>query len=71
MKPDAIEEFLTRVKQLSRTGSKDMRLSLQEANALAANLAELLYALNKRAENNPPAALTGTIDGGTFNSRKS
>jgi hypothetical protein len=68
---EPIDAFLTRVKQLSRTGSKDMRLSFQEANLLAISLAELLAQLNKAGSAaTSTAGAPAVIDGGTFKDRK-
>ncbi len=66
MNYEPINDFLARVKRLS---GKDMRLSFQEANLLAVNLAELLSQLNQKA----PAATTSApsvIDGGSFKDRR-
>ena len=66
MNYDPINDFLARVKRLQ---GKDMRLSFQEANLLAVNLAELLSQLNQKA----PAATSvapSVIDGGSFKDRK-
>lgn len=68
MKYEAIDEFLARVKQLSRAGSKDMRMSFQEANNLALTLAEMLSQLNKQTPT-VVASNPSVIDGGTFSDR--
>ena len=74
MKFEAIDDFLNRVKQLSRSGSKDMRLSFQEANLLAITIAELLTHVSKQATATPPQASSvappSVIAGGTFKDRK-
>jgi hypothetical protein len=67
MNYEPIDTFLTRAKQMTRSGSKDMRLSLQEANMLAISIAELLGQLQRQA---PVTALAPTvIDGGSFTDR--
>ncbi len=74
MKFEAIDDFLNRVKQLSRSGSKDMRLSFQEANILAITIAELLTHVGKQATAAPAQSSAvvapSVIDGGTFKDRK-
>lgn len=62
---DPIQDFINRVKKLTKA-NKEMRLTYEEANAIAVALADLLY--NKPApvvvESNP------IIDGGTFPKKK-
>lgn len=71
MNYEPIEDFLSRVKKLSRSASKDMRLSFEEAQLLALNIGELMTQLNKKSEGKGPVELPTVIDGGTFPNTKS
>lgn len=67
MKFDAIDDYLARVRKLNKS-NKDMRLSYDEAMALAISLGELLAQL---AQKPVPAVVSPSevIDGGTFPKR--
>lgn len=67
MNYEPIEDFLARVKKLSRSASKDMRLSFEEANLLALNIGELMTQLKKN-ETGKSAKIDfpKIIDGGSF-----
>lgn len=67
MNYDAINDFLSRVKRLSHQGSKDMRLSFQEANILAITIGELLVEAQRQTPTSTAAPTV--IDGGTFTDR--
>lgn len=66
MKFDAIDDYLARVRKLNKS-NKDMRLSYDEAMALAISLGELLAQLAQK----PVPVVTSpiVIDGGTFPKR--
>ena len=67
MNYEPIEDFLARVKKLSRSASKDMRLSFEEANLLALNIGELMTQLKKNETGKPTKVdFPKIIDGGSF-----
>ena len=65
MNYEPIDNFLARVRKLNR-GAKDMRLSFEEAQLLAINIAELMSQLNKDNQKAVVVAAPSVIDGGTF-----
>ncbi len=72
MNYDSLLEFLTRVKKMANTNSRDLRLSAEDATVLAASVAHLLTEL--RAGGSTPRAASptvmgGRIDGGSFTDR--
>lgn len=65
---EPIQDFLKRVRAVGNSGGgkKELRLSFDEANRLAVNLAELLAAATR--ENSKDEVLQIVVDGGDFTS---
>lgn len=61
-----IESFLARVKLMTKSRSKELRLSLEEATMLAANVGELLAEIAK--SNQKEEVVNVVMTGGDFTS---
>jgi hypothetical protein len=63
---EPIRDFLKRVRSLGKTSGakKELRLSLEEANRLAVNIAELMTQL--ASENGEEEVVQIVLDGGSF-----
>lgn len=66
MNYDAINDFMSRVKKLNKSNSKDLRLSYEEAHILAISIGELMSQLKQKADTTSIVSAPAVIDGGTF-----
>jgi hypothetical protein len=69
MDHEPIDAYLGRVKKLAHSGARDMRLSFEEANALAASIGELLSLALQKPAPVVAASTPAVINGGSFSDR--
>lgn len=62
---EPIQRFLERVRQASKTGAKDIRLTTNEATEIAASLAQILLSQSTESLKTESSHAV-VMDGGTF-----